>query len=117
MQAEAARAPPPPRSQSTALLRNGVESVTAMLDDIAHPGTDFIIGNATAAPYGGFIDEVFFTTEALDEASVRRIWACGIAGDRCQCDSDNPTAYALCGEAEPSCGSLPACNALAPAAM
>ena len=76
----------------------------------------FIIGNATSndmVQYRGAIDEVFLTTEALDDLSIRRIWACGVDGSGCVCDRDDSAAYASCGPA-PGCASLPPCDAPAP---
>jgi hypothetical protein len=62
--------------------------------------------------FQGNMDEVFWTTSALSDAAINRIYACGIDGSRCRC---NGSAYAACGFASiTSCGNLPACGAGSP---
>jgi hypothetical protein len=62
--------------------------------------------------FQGNMDEVFWTTSALSDAAINRIYACGIDGSRCRC---NGTTYSACGFASnTSCGNLPACTAAAP---
>jgi hypothetical protein len=62
--------------------------------------------------FQGNMDEVFWTTSALGDAAINRIYACGIDGSRCRC---NGSAYAACGFASlTSCGNLPACNSTTP---
>jgi hypothetical protein len=59
----------------------------------------------------GSLDEAFVVHVALQDASIRRIRACGIDGALCTCVPDDPTQYLDCGRAEPSCLDLSPCNA------
>ena len=60
----------------------------------------------------GNVDEVFFTTSALPDPDVKRIYACGIDGSRCRCSGPN---YLDCGFLPQSAGpTLPACNSDTP---
>ena len=62
--------------------------------------------------FAGNMDEVFFATTALSNAAIGRIYACGIDGSRCRCNS---SSYATCGFATAAaCSSLPACNSTTP---
>jgi hypothetical protein len=62
--------------------------------------------------FQGNMDEVFWSTSALSDAAINRIYACGIDGSRCRCSG---SAYATCGFASvTSCGNLPSCNSTTP---
>jgi hypothetical protein len=47
---------------------------------------------------------------ALEDASIRRIRACGIDGTLCTCAPDALPQYLDCGRAQPDCSGLPPCN-------
>jgi hypothetical protein len=64
--------------------------------------------------YKGKMDEVFFIKQALSDAAIARIWACGVNGSRCRCLLDDASAYADCGRAAPDCDALPPCDAPMP---
>jgi hypothetical protein len=75
----------------------------------------FMIGCSEAGycALQGNADEVFFETSALTDSDVLRIYACGIDGSRCRCNSTG--GYASCGLLGPAnCGLLPACNGATP---
>ena len=55
-----------------------------------------------------------YVRQALPDAAIQRIWACGIDGSRCSCRRDDPSTYASCGRAEPACASLPPCDQAQP---
>ena len=57
----------------------------------------------------GNLDELFFADQALTDAQVLRLYACGIDGARCSCQGGNAAAYASCGLLS-SCAALPPCN-------
>jgi hypothetical protein len=62
--------------------------------------------------FTGNMDEVFWATSALSDGAIGRIYACGIDGSRCRCNS---SSYATCGLATAAaCSTLPACNSTTP---
>ena len=66
----------------------------------------------TFCAFVGNVDEVFFATTALSDAAIARIYACGIDGSRCRCNS---SSYATCGFATAAaCSNLPSCNSTTP---
>lgn len=74
-------------------------------------------GLPSAEPDYGFdgqMDDVFVVMSALSDEAIARIAACGIDGAKCLCNPDTPIAYLDCGEAQPSCASLAACDSAAP---
>jgi hypothetical protein len=90
-------------TQSTATF--GIDSV----------GDPFDLSDTSSPdPVLGCVDEVFFVRRVLDDASLRRIHACGIDGGHCRCDAAAPTTYLDCGRLRGSCDKLPACDAASP---
>jgi len=66
--------------------------------------------------FPGEMDEVFFATARLPDTSVRRIYACGVDGAKCECDPNDPTLYLNCGRFDPNCepSRLAPCNQTSP---
>lgn len=92
-------------------------TATARGTDTTHPiktgPGPFMVGcDVTSCAFVGNVDEVFYATTALSDAAIARIYACGIDGSRCRCNS---SSYATCGFATPAtCLSLPSCNSPTP---
>lgn len=82
-------------------------------DEIAPATTSFKLVSASY-PLEGAVDDMVFHRGVLSDEAVRRIYACGVDGDGCECDPEDPTAYLDCGNLDPDCDALPACNATAP---
>ncbi len=61
-------------------------------------------------PYSGHIDELFLSRQPLSDEVILKIWACGIEGRLCLCDSSMPAEYAHCGRLAPKCDLLPPCD-------
>lgn len=80
--------------------------------DIMNAAVPFRLSSEAA--FTGQMDEVFFVDRALPDTAIQRIWACGIDGFLCRCRSDQPSEYAHCGRAQPSCTTLMACDTPAP---
>jgi len=91
------------------------------LDDPVIPITDDGVLTLSSAVAGvgvtGQMDEVFFHGAPLDDASIRRMWACGVDGSKCRCDGDNSSDYADCGSVGADCNSLAPCDTSAPQLM
>jgi len=103
------------RYDSTAVtvdaIVNGTLSGSRPVPPIGASNDVFTVGGELDAD----IDEVFVTKAKLSDTSVRRIYACGLDGTRCECDQDDPALYANCGRRHPSCdGALPPCDQAAP---
>jgi hypothetical protein len=79
---------------------------------LAMPGSSLFEISPTAFPFVGSVDEVFFHRARLEDATIARIQACGIDGQRCTCNGASPTEYVACGI--PDCQLLPPCNQTAP---
>jgi len=86
----------------------GISPTSALMQ--AGPG-EFSLGKNM----DGELDEVFITKQALSDAAVRRIYACGLDGAKCACDQNDPTKYENCGRRHPDCeGPLPPCDQSSP---
>ena len=80
-----------------AVCRIGQDGVVAILDGRASDASDAVTsielaGGALAMlPPNliGSVDDLFFHQGSLPTWAIRRIWACGIDGQRCQCDSED----------------------------
>ncbi|MBL8740502.1 MAG: hypothetical protein JNK04_05390 [Myxococcales bacterium] len=92
---------------------SGVGTKVDIGDDVSDASVQIGAGEYTGSPieFLGRADEIFFVRSALSNASIKRIWACGITGRGCTCDVANPSSYLDCGRAAGSCTSLPACDA------
>lgn len=94
---------------------NGAMLAQGTVADIVNGYRPFgIPTDAPGSGFEGFIDEAFVYAGVLSGAAVRRIYACGIDGSRCECDEAAPAQYAHCGDAHPACDMLVPCNQPSP---
>jgi len=94
------------------VIINGTVAATKVVPPLGAAGLgSFSVGG----DMDGELDEVFIAKRALSDMTVRRIYACGLDGAKCQCDPDEPAKYANCGRRHPDCeGALPPCDQSSP---
>lgn len=98
-------------SSNVEAIINGNVTAIEQVPPLAGSTQSFMVGGELQ----GQLDEIFVTTVALSDQAVRRIYACGLSGKRCRCESSDPASYEHCGRRHPDCDSaLPPCHQLAP---
>lgn len=95
------------------VLGRGIPLASDDLDAFDEGSGAFRVGdvlNRSAESFRGEADEVFFSAQPLSDASILRIWACGIDGSLCRCEPEMPEEYEYCGRLLMQCGELPDCD-------